>query len=194
MSDGWFYFTMGWDHIISREALDHQLFIVALTVMFTIVQWKQVLILVTAFTIGHTITLVLSTLNLTTLSNHLVEFLIPLTIVITAASNILNKGIERRVSVLHYLLALFFGLVHGLGYANTLKFILASDQSLGWSLISFNLGLEAGQIVLVVIILIIMSTQQRYLKFDRKYLIIIASAIVLIIALKMAVERFPSTN
>ncbi|HEX8333368.1 MAG TPA: HupE/UreJ family protein [Segetibacter sp.] len=191
MDDFSFYFQEGWNHIISRNALDHQLFVLALTILFTLREWKQVLILVTAFTIGHSITLALSILNVLVLPDWLVEFLIPVTIVITAAANILKRSYEHKDLKINYFFALFFGLVHGLGFANTLKFMLASDQSLGWSLLSFNLGLEAGQIVVVLIILILIHFLLQYAKLNRKYLIIIVSAIVLIIALKITIERFP---
>ena len=194
MSDGWFYLKNGWEHIISLDALDHQFFILALTILFTLKEWKKVLILVTAFTIGHSITLALSTLNILTLPDKLIEFLIPCTIVITALANILKRDREHKAIPINYFFALFFGLVHGLGFANILKFMLAKDQSLGWSLLLFNLGLEVGQIVVVTIILVLIYLLLNYLKFNRRYLIIIASAIVLAIALKMAVERIPFTN
>jgi hypothetical protein len=184
---------MGWEHIISKDAFDHQLFILALTILFTIKQWKQVLFLITAFTIGHSITLLLSSLNILVLQDDLVEFLIPVTIVITAISNLLKRtyGNFRKIN---YGFALFFGLVHGLGFANALKYMLAKDQSLGWSLLSFNIGLEVGQIILVLLILLIIYLLVDLLKLNRKYLIIIVSAIILIISLKLAIERLPSLN
>jgi hypothetical protein len=185
---------MGWDHIIGIDAFDHQLFVLALTILFTLREWKQVLILVTAFTVGHSITLALSTLNILELPDWLVEFLIPVTIIITAAANIIKRSHEQKNLKLNYFFALFFGLIHGLGFANVLKFMLASDQSLGWSLLSFNLGLEVGQIVVVAVILLLIHVLLQYLKMNRKYLIIIVSAIVLMISLKIAIERFPSLN
>ena len=94
----------------------------------------------------------------------------------------------------NYILALIFGLIHGFGFAESLKFILAKDQSLGTSLLSFNLGLEAGQILVVAIILLVIHVLLQYLKVNRRYLIIIASAIVLIISLTMAIQRFPPIN
>jgi hypothetical protein len=192
MNDFGFYFTLGWQHIISLDALDHQLFILALTVLYTVKEWKQVLILITAFTIGHSITLALSTLNVLNVPSSIVEFLIPCTIVITAITNILKAKTGLKAIRLNYLLAMFFGLIHGLGFANALKFMLAKDQSLGWSLLSFNLGLEAGQIVLVSFLLFLAHLFIHYLKLNRKYWILAISAGVLIISLNMVVERFPS--
>jgi hypothetical protein len=191
MSDVWFYFTMGWQHIISWDALDHQLFILALTVLYTLKEWKRVLILVTAFTIGHSITLALSTLNILTVPSRFVEFLIPCTIVITAIINIIKPTVAEKEIQLNYFLAMFFGLIHGLGFANALKFMLAEDQSLGWSLLSFNLGLEAGQIILVIILILLAHIFLTYLKTNRRYWIISISALVLVVSIKMAVERFP---
>jgi hydrogenase/urease accessory protein HupE len=191
MSDVWFYFTMGWQHIISWDALDHQLFILALTVLYTLKEWKRVLILVTAFTIGHSITLALSTLNILTVPSRFVEFLIPCTIVITAVINIIKPAVANKKVQLNYILAMFFGLIHGLGFANALKFMLAEDQSLGWSLLSFNLGLEAGQIILVIILILLAHIFLTYLKTNRRYWIISISALVLVVSIKMAVERFP---
>ena len=194
MSDTWFYFKMGWEHIISFDALDHQLFILALTILFTLKEWKQVLVLVTAFTIGHSITLALSTLNIVTLPDNLVEFFIPCTIAITALANILKIGVEHKAIEVNYFFARFFGLVHGFGFANILKFMLAKDQSLGWSLLAFNVGLEVGQLLIVAVILLSIYAILRFLKVNRRYLIIIASAIVLIISVKMAIERLPFLN
>lgn len=191
MNDIGFYFTMGWQHIIGFDAFDHQLFVFALTVMFTFNEWKKVLILITAFTIGHSITLALSTLNIVTVPTNLVEFLIPCTIVITAAANIHKKSIVDKSVRMNYYLAVFFGLFHGLGFANVLKFMLAADQSLGWSLLAFNAGLEAGQILVVIILLLLAHFIIHQLKVNRRYWIISVSALVFIFSLIMAVERFP---
>ncbi|MCW3080584.1 HupE/UreJ family protein [Segetibacter sp.] len=191
MSNFGFYFTLGWEHIVAWDALDHQLFILVLTVLYTFKEWKQVLVLVTAFTIGHSITLALSTLDIFTLPSDLVEFLIPCTIFITAAANIVKPASTPKGIQLNYIFALFFGLIHGLGFANALKFMLAKDQHLGWSLLSFNLGLEAGQIVLLIFILLLAYVLIDNLKLNRRYWMLSISAAVLLVSLKMAIERFP---
>jgi len=192
MTDFGFYFSIGWQHIISLDALDHQLFILALTVLYTLREWKKVLVLVTAFTIGHSITLALSTLNILTIPSQLVEFFIPCTIFITAAANIIKPASTPKGIQLNYFFAMFFGLVHGLGFANALKFMLAKDQSLGRSLLAFNLGLEAGQIAVVIFLLLLAHIFIFYVKVNRRYWIISISAMVLLVSLKMAIERFPS--
>src|SRR5688572_17053269 len=155
MQDFIFYFGIGWDHIISREALDHILFIIALCAIYQLHDWKKVLILVTAFTIGHSLTLVLSVLDIIRFPDRIVEILIPCTIVFTALSNLFQRNISRKGMQLNYFLALFFGLIHGMGFANTIRVMLASDQSIGMGLFGFNVGLEVGQIVVVAVLLML---------------------------------------
>jgi HupE / UreJ protein len=191
MQDFGFYFGLGWEHIISKNALDHQLFIAALAAIYILKDWRQVLILVTAFTIGHSLTLALSVLDIIRFDSKWVEFLIPLTIVITACSNFFQKKFTARSIRINYFLALFFGLVHGMGFANSIRFMLAGDQNLGWSLFGFNLGLEAGQIVVVVLLLLAAHFITRLLKVNRRDWVIFLSSGVLGLALKMVFERFP---
>src|SRR5579875_2323269 len=191
MNDFGFYFGLGWSHIISTEALDHIFFILALAAIYLLKDWRQVLVLVTAFTIGHSITLALSTLNMVQIPSKWVEFLIPCTIVFTAVSNLFQRNFTSRAIRLNYFLALFFGLIHGLGFANTLRFILAQDQSLGWALFGFNVGLEAGQIIIVLLILLLAQLFVGLLKINRREWVIFVSAAVFSIALNMAVERWP---
>ena len=189
MGDFGFYFGLGWEHIISLDALDHQLFILVLAALYTFRDYKRVLILVTSFTIGHSVTLALSALDIITLPSPLVEFLIPCTIVITAITNLFQKTFTTRAIQLNYFLALFFGLVHGLGFANTIRFVLAEGQSLGWALFGFNVGLEAGQIVIVLLILAIAYLVLQVFKAPRREWIVFVSAAVFSLALRMALER-----
>jgi hypothetical protein len=168
MQDFWFYFKLGWEHIISKDATDHQLFIAALCAIYILSDWKQVLILVTAFTIGHSLTLALSVLDVVRFNSTWVEFLIPCTIVITAFSNLFQKKFTKRSVRINYFLALFFGLIHGMGFANSLRPMLASDQSIGWSLFGFNVGLEAGQIVVVAFLLIMAKIIMKVFKVNRR--------------------------
>jgi hypothetical protein len=191
MEDFSLYFSWGWNHIISWDALDHLLFIVALTVIYQLSDWKQVLILVTAFTIGHFITLLLSVLDIIRFSPHWVEFLIPVTIVITAAINFNQRSFTRKEVSINYLLALGFGLIHGMGYASAIRFSLMGEQSLGWSLFGFNLGLECGQIVVVLAILFLEELIRRLTGIDRRKWVMIISGIVLLIALDMVFDRIP---
>jgi len=191
MQDFGLYFGWGWNHIISRDALDHQLFIAALSAIYLLKDWRQVLILVTAFTIGHSLTLALSVLDIIRFSSRLVEFLIPCTIVITALSNLFQRQFTPKTIRINYFLALGFGLIHGMGFANAIRFAMAKDQSLGWSLFGFNLGLEAGQIVVVICILLFTQFILSVLRVERKNWVIFLSAAVFSLAVKMALERIP---
>ena len=95
MSDFGFYFSLGWEHIISWDALDHQLFILALAAIYLLKDWRQVLVLVTAFTIGHSLTLALTVLNIIHFPSDWIEFLIPCTIVATAITNLFQKILHQ---------------------------------------------------------------------------------------------------
>jgi hypothetical protein len=191
MQDFLFYFKLGWEHIISLDALDHQLFIAALAAIYTLKDWKQVLVLVTAFTIGHSLTLALSVLDVVRFSSKWIEFLIPCTIVITAFSNLFVKDFTKKMMRINYFLALLFGLIHGMGFANSLRPMLASDQGIGRSLFGFNVGLEAGQIVVVIILLFVAKIILDIFKVARREWVIFLSSAVFAVALKMALERIP---
>lgn len=197
MQDFAFFFKTGWQHIISWNALDHILFVLALSAVYLLPDWKKVLILVTAFTIGHSLTLALSVFNLVKVKDSLVEFLIPCTIIVTAGFNLFQKDFTPKSLRLNYFLALFFGLIHGLGFANTIRFMLAKEQSIGWSLLAFNVGLEAGQVVVVSCILFVSFLIVRQFKlgiikfnFNRKWWIWALSGFAFIIAVNMVLERW----
>src|SRR6478609_6922884 len=156
MSEFALYFGLGKDHILDYvNGYDHILFVVALCALYLAEDWRKILVLVTAFTIGHSITLALSTLQIISVKTELIEFLIPLTIFITAFSNLFRKEdqVTRRVVQTNYVYALFFGLIHGMGFSNYLKAILGKDSSIISQLLAFNLGLEFGQIIVVAIFL-----------------------------------------
>ncbi|HTG56806.1 MAG TPA: HupE/UreJ family protein [Niabella sp.] len=156
MSEFQLYFGLGKDHILDyANGYDHILFVVALCALYLMRDWRQVLILVTAFTIGHSVTLALSTLEIVTIKADLIEFLIPLTIFITAGSNLFKneENLSGRPVHLNYFFAAFFGLIHGLGFSNYLKSILGKDERIISQLLAFNLGLEVGQIIIVAIFL-----------------------------------------
>lgn len=186
-----FYFKLGWEHIINPDALDHQLFILALVAIYSYQNIKQVLVLVTAFTIGHSLTLFLSVLDIIRFDSKWVEFLIPCTIIFTAISNLFRKNFSFKSVKINYFLALIFGLVHGMGFANAIRIMLAKDQNIGWGLLGFNVGLEAGQIFVVIIILSASFIVFNFTKIKRLSWVLFLSAGVLGLALKMALERIP---
>lgn len=191
MNDFIFYLKLGWEHIISLDALDHQLFVLALITAYTVKDWKRILILVTAFTVGHSVTLALSILNVIRLPSDWVEFLIPLTIVLTAAGNILMKNKKQTQNKTNYYLALFFGLIHGLGFANTARIMIAKSQSIAVPLLGFNIGLEIGQVVIVAGILVFLSVLLTLFKINKKDWVLFVSSGVFALALKMTLERMP---
>ena len=191
MTDFLFYLQLGWEHIISSDALDHQLFILALVAIFSFKDLKKVLILVTAFTIGHSVTLALSAFDIIRLPSNWIEFLIPCTIVFTALDNLIfSKNVEKLIK-LNYFLALFFGLIHGMGFANSVRMMLAQEQSITIPLFGFNVGLEIGQIAVVIIVLCIFYLLSTFLKLQKKHWILLVSAPILVVSLKMAIERIP---
>ncbi len=192
MSDFNLYFTLGYQHISDLRGLDHILFITALCIRYQFSDWKQLLILVTAFTIGHSITLALSALNIIRFSTRWIEFIIPLTILITGISNLYIKKFtfKSRFPFIYYM-ALFFGLIHGLGFSNYLKSLLGRDSSIFMQLLAFNLGLEAGQLLIVAIILIVSLVCLNMLKFNRREYILFLSGGIIIAALQMTLERMP---
>ena len=187
-----FYFDLGWHHIMTWNALDHLLFVLALTAVYVIADWKQVLVLITAFTIGHSLTLALSVFDIIRINNNLVEFLIPCTIIITAGLNFLKKDFNPKSLRLNYFLALFFGLIHGLGFANAIRFMIMGDESIGWSLFGFNVGLEAGQILVVALILVVSFLMVNTAGLKRKWWVWSLSIVALVIATKIAWDRFLS--
>jgi hypothetical protein len=151
MSEFELYFELGLEHILDIKGYDHIMFVIALCAIYAVRDWVKVLILVTAFTIGHSITLALATLQIISVNSDLIEFLIPLTIFLTAFSNLFIKTdtIRRSKIQINYILALFFGLIHGMGFSNYLRSLLGMDESIITQLLAFNIGLEAGQIIIV---------------------------------------------
>ena len=189
MNDLAFYFNEGWQHIISIDALDHQLFILALAAVYLIKDWRQVLVLVTAFTVGHSLTLALSVFDVIRVNSTLVEILIPCTIIVTAVFNLFQKNFNNRSLRFNYFLALFFGLIHGMGFANTIRFMLAKDQQIGWSLFGFNVGLEAGQLVVVTTILFLSFIMVNRLQLKRRWWVFSLSSIAAVIAFIILFQR-----
>ncbi len=179
-----------WSQLAGLTTSDHILFIIALTIRYQFGDWKKVLVLVTAFTIGHSITLALSVLNIVRYSVNWIEFLIPITILITAISNLfVKKFVFKTKFPPIYFMALFFGLIHGLGFSSYLKSLLGKDQGIFTQLLAFNLGLELGQILIVLIILIISFLFVGLVKVNRREWLLFVSAAVFALALNMALDR-----
>lgn len=190
MNDFSLYFNLGWQHILDLEGYDHILFLAVLCGVYTLRDWKRVLILVTAFTLGHSITLALSVFNVVRIKTDLIEFLIPVTIVITALTNMVNKQGTKQLALMTYAYAAFFGLIHGLGFSNFLKSILGKEEDITGALFAFNIGLEFGQVIIVLAVLAVSFLAGRLLKISRREWNLGLSSAIFGIALMMAVERF----
>ncbi len=149
------YLRLGWKHILDYQGYDHMLYIATLVCVYNFKEWKNVLVLVTAFTIGHSLTLFLSAAKIVQFNPFWIEFLISSTIVGTIAFNLLNlKQIRSPSNVkIRYISALLFGFIHGMGFSSYLVSLLGKSESLVWPLLSFNLGLELGQLVFVFVLL-----------------------------------------
>jgi len=192
MSEFALYFQLGWQHIVDWDGYDHILFIAALSAVYLLDDWKRVLILVTAFTIGHSITLALSVLDAVKVPTRLVEFLIPVTIFITALFNIIRRpAVEQPKAVqLNYFFALFFGLIHGMGFSNYLKSLLGAATNVTTPLLAFNLGLEFGQVLIVTIVLLVAGIIVNVTGVKRRDWVMFLSSAIFGVAFMMAIDRF----
>jgi hypothetical protein len=189
MHDFSLWFTTGLQHILDFNGYDHICYVTALTVLFPPQEWKKLLMLVTAFTIGHSLTLALSVLNIISPPQKIIECLIPLTILLTCMFNIKSyKNPPKGVS-LTYFLALTFGFIHGMGFSYLLKSLLGREENIVGPLFSFNVGLEAGQLVIVACVLLISVILQRFTKVERKHYSLFVSSAVFVIALILLIQR-----
>lgn len=193
MSDFWFYFKMGLEHVLDIHAYDHILFFIVLTVPYEFRNWQRTLLLVTLFTLGHTTSLILSVYEVVSVDSALVEFLIPCTIFVSALYNVFTAGKSGRKDRFKLLLfaALFFGLIHGLGFSSFFKMLTASLNSKMIPLLEFALGIEASQILVVLIVLICNLIFQGVFRFSRRDWVMFISAVVIGIVIPMLMNTYP---
>ena len=191
MGDFGFYFKEGIFHITDWKGYDHILFVMALCLPYLLKDWKQILILVTAFTIGHSITLALSVFNKIIISSTWIEFLIPITILITALENLSQKNTDQQHTRWRYISALIFGLIHGMGFSNYLKSMLGKDESIITQLLAFNIGLEAGQLLIVAVVVILSFIAIQIFNVKRKEWNLFVSGGIFGLSFVMALERLP---
>ena len=184
------YLELGIEHIADLHGYDHILFVAMLCAVYTFKDWKQVLILITAFTIGHSLTLALATLSILRVSTVWVEFLIPVTIFITAVGNMISGKPGNVSARVKYALAMFFGLIHGLGFSNYLRSLLREHDSIIVPLFAFNIGVELGQILIVLSILILTALMLFFKVKQRDWTLILTGAGAGI-ALTLMLERWP---
>lgn len=187
------YFDLGTSHIADLQGYDHILFLITLCAVYSFQEWKKILVLITAFTVGHCTTLILSTFNFIIINSDLIEFLIPVTILSTALANIIQKDVpsSKKLHLIKYSAALFFGLIHGLGFSNYLKSLLGSAESIVKPLLAFNLGIELGQIFIVIIFLAISTSAIHFTRLNKQDWNLIMSGAGLGISLILILERYP---
>lgn len=188
------YLRLGLHHIADLRGYDHILFIAALTVAYRPLEWRRLLWLVTAFTLGHSVTLALATLNLVRVNASLVETGIALTIVISSlmaiALAVRTDGTPAaRGQALRYGLAAGFGLIHGLGFSTFLRSLLGGEASIFVPLLSFNVGLELGQMLIVAGVLGLGMAAERVLGLARRDWVLVASGGIAAMGIRMVIER-----
>jgi len=193
------FMQLGVGHILGSGAFDHELFLIALAAIYRPRDWRDALWVVTAFTIGHSLSLALAVTVGVPIPSPVIEFLIPLTIVATAAENIAVR--DRAASSWRVrgraLFAALFGLVHGAGFANYLRELFTDHVAL--PLVSFNVGIELGQVVVLAAAAVILALIDRGLGMlplpsrlpALRLRVVVVSSIVAAIAARWAVERAP---
>ena len=190
MSDFEIFLPLGFQHITDLKGYDHILFVVALCAVYRLKDWKKIAFLITAFTIGHSVTLAFATLNIIKYSTKLIELLIPITIFLTCILNFFHKSAEysldkEKPSYFRYPMAMAFGFIHGMGFSNYLRSLLGKEESIWQPLLAFNVGLEIGQLVIVAISLIISSLLLDIFRVKKHDWNLILSGIVAGVALTL---------
>lgn len=192
MSQFWLYFRLGLDHVLDWQAYDHVLFLIVLVASYSFSTWKHVLWLVTLFTLGHTLALFLSVYGIVRVDINYVEFLIPVTILVTAIFDIATAGKKVRNTNFNllYFTTIFFGLIHGLGFSSYFKMIAAGSESKFLPLVEFALGIEAAQLIVVLAVLIIGFLFQNVLNVSKRDWILVTASIVIGIILPILHKSF----
>lgn len=192
MSDFWFNVKLGLTHVLDINAYDHILFLIALTVPYVFKDWKKVLWLVTIFTLGHSVSLILASYNVISVNGAWVEFLIPVTIVFTALFNVFTagKGARKEKMGLNFFLTLFFGLIHGLGFSSFFRMNVEGRENKLLTLLEFALGVELAQIVIVLAVLILGFLIQTVFRFNKRDWVMVISSVVIGVALPILRDTY----
>lgn len=186
----WFNVEYGINHVLDIKAYDHVLFLIVLTIPYVFKDWKRVLLLVSLFTLGHTVSLVLAAYGVVRVDAKLIEFLIPITILVVALFNVFTSGKgaqKERVGVL-FLSTLFFGLIHGLGFAREFNMLVGKSDSKLLLLVEFALGIEIAQIIIVFLVLFLGYIVQTVFRFSKRDWIMVISAVVVGLVIPMIIE------
>lgn len=186
----WFNVQYGMNHVLDINAYDHVLFLIVLTVPYMFKDWKRVLLLVSIFTLGHTLSLVMASYGIVSVNANLVEFLIPVTIMIVALYNVFTAGKKapsEKVGLL-FLSTLFFGLIHGLGFAREFTMFIGKTDSKLLPLVEFALGIELAQIIIVFVVLFLGFLCQTIFRFSKRDWVVVLSAIVVGLVIPMLIQ------
>jgi hypothetical protein len=186
----WFNVQYGLNHVLDINGYDHVLFLIVLAVPYLFKDWKRVLLLVSTFTLGHTLSLVLASYGIVSVNAKLVEFLIPITILITAIYNVFTAGKKERGNKigLYFFTTLFFGLVHGLGFAREFRMFAGQSENKLELLVEFALGIELAQVIIVFIVLFIGFLFQTIFRFSRRDWVMVLSAILIGLVIPMIIH------
>ena len=191
MTEFWIWFSTGLHHIIDVSGYDHILFVGLLVVISCFNKWSKLFLLVSAFTLGHSISLALSVTDVLRVNQHIIEFLIAFSIFIAASHNLITfKKTEQKNPVFLLVIIIFFGLIHGLGFSFLLKSMLDKQQSVFFPLLYFNIGIEIGQLIIVILVLVFSLLLAFVFKCPYKLYKFIIVCLIGIISLKMTIERF----
>lgn len=192
MQDFWIFFKIGINHVLDFNGYDHILFLVALTAPYIIKDWQRILILVSIFTVGHTLALLLSVFNIVIVKVTIVELLIPITILITAFYNIFTAGKGSKQNGISFvaIVTLLFGIIHGLGFSNYFKNMITGnvvDKLI--PTLEFALGIEAAQIIVISCVLILSFIMQTLFRFSKRDFTLIMSAFVLGVVMPLIISN-----
>ncbi|AIG29380.1 HupE/UreJ family protein [Flavobacterium psychrophilum] len=192
MSEFWLYFNIGLKHVLNISAYDHVLFLIALTVPYAFKDWRRLLLLISLFTLGHTLALVLSVFGILYVKANLIEFIIPITILLVALFNLFTAGKNNKgegISLLSFI-TLFFGIIHGLGFSNYFKTILPGNATQKLLPLSeFALGIETAQIIVVILILIISYIAQTVFRFSKRDWTLVMSAFIIGVVVPLLIQN-----
>jgi len=188
MDDFWFYTNYGVNHVLDVNGYDHVLFLIVLAIPYLFKDWKRVLLLVSVFTIGHTFSLLLAAYNVVSIEADLVEFLIPVTILIVAIYNVFKAGKKTRKIAVLFISTLFFGLIHGLGFAREFTMLIGKAEQKIIPLLEFALGIEIAQVIVVFLVLFIGFLLQTVFRISKRDWIMVISAIVVGLVIPMLIN------
>ncbi|GAA3778761.1 HupE/UreJ family protein [Corallibacter vietnamensis] len=183
----WFNVEYGIYHVLDINAYDHVLFLIVLTVPYLFKDWKRVLLLVSTFTLGHTLSLILAAYNVVRVNGIIVEFLIPVTILVVALFNVFTagKGAQKEKVGVLFFSTLFFGLVHGLGFAREFQILVGKSDNKILTLLEFALGIEIAQIIVVIVVLFLAYIMQTIFRFSKRDWVMVISSIVIGLVIPM---------